>query len=682
MPKIELPDGTSLVFNKAVIHIGRNPSCDVVLHESGVSRIHARIIVDRGEIILEDLDSKNGTWFKNKKISKIILTSGDIFYVDKTPIKIEILPEDDLLEPSIEIEDSNKFIATESDNLYKVDEINSSLLRSTEWRGKSPYENEKNSEKYPRLNEHLKELIDEDENNKPDENKSIGDFEKDIDNRKENLRMTIPTPPNEEEFREKIFEDLKAKADEDSQATKLLKDKNVPVLPTLNRITVLHPSTGEKIIRDLSVGVLTIGRDPKNDLVIDHPSVSAEHALLEISTDGTVQLKDLNSTNGTWVNGKSINSQFIVPGDKIEFGVVPAVFGDPSLIKSKSLKDSTFWKNLRIILLMIIIVLLLLYIFKRNGQSHKITVPSNKKIKNTHIPQEPNDKLVLYNLEQALSLKEAGELAKALQKLNIILDKLDPGNKRALELYNEIILLKEEREKKREEMIKRENKIKAKIKSLLKEAEFFIDKGDFKNARKKIFNAEKLGADKVKTISLLEKIDKKEKAIREKEKRTAAERKKLLGEIEKAKKLIANEEFTKAAVILKKINKCPYADISKKAASLLKTTDKKLSEITTALIADTKIMIDDGDIPDAVKKLKKILKIDPDNKEAKTLYRNLLKKQAEEAEKIFNEGRVYEYTLEDTEAALERYKEVLKMLPDPSHPLYKKAEKRIKALSK
>ena len=63
----------------------------------------------------------------------------------------------------------------------------------------------------------------------------------------------------------------------------------------------------------------TLGRRPYNDVVIDNLAVSGEHALLHL-TDGDVEIEDLNSTNGTHVNGKPIKRQKLRNGDTVELG--------------------------------------------------------------------------------------------------------------------------------------------------------------------------------------------------------------------------------------------------------------------------------------------------------------------------------------------------------------------------
>src|SRR6202023_2532822 len=63
----------------------------------------------------------------------------------------------------------------------------------------------------------------------------------------------------------------------------------------------------------------TIGRLPDNDIRIDNPAVSGHHSLIiNILTDSF--LEDLNSTNGTYVNGKLIKKHAMQHGDVITVG--------------------------------------------------------------------------------------------------------------------------------------------------------------------------------------------------------------------------------------------------------------------------------------------------------------------------------------------------------------------------
>ncbi len=63
----------------------------------------------------------------------------------------------------------------------------------------------------------------------------------------------------------------------------------------------------------------TLGRRPYNDIVIDNLAVSGEHAVLQM-VGADVFIEDLNSTNGTYNNGKAIKKQLLTHNDTVEIG--------------------------------------------------------------------------------------------------------------------------------------------------------------------------------------------------------------------------------------------------------------------------------------------------------------------------------------------------------------------------
>ncbi len=63
----------------------------------------------------------------------------------------------------------------------------------------------------------------------------------------------------------------------------------------------------------------TLGRRAYNDIVIDNLAVSGEHAVLHM-TGGEVEIEDLNSTNGTYVNALAVQRQALKDNDVIEVG--------------------------------------------------------------------------------------------------------------------------------------------------------------------------------------------------------------------------------------------------------------------------------------------------------------------------------------------------------------------------
>jgi pSer/pThr/pTyr-binding forkhead associated (FHA) protein len=64
---------------------------------------------------------------------------------------------------------------------------------------------------------------------------------------------------------------------------------------------------------------MTLGRGAGCDVVLDHASISSEHAALELF-DGGFRLRDLGSTNGVRVNGASVSVADLKHGDRFELG--------------------------------------------------------------------------------------------------------------------------------------------------------------------------------------------------------------------------------------------------------------------------------------------------------------------------------------------------------------------------
>jgi hypothetical protein len=82
--------------------------------------------------------------------------------------------------------------------------------------------------------------------------------------------------------------------------------------------TGLHP--GDEF---MVAGEMTVGRDPQNGIVLADPSVSGQHAALERSAHGW-RVTDLGSTNGTLVNGRSIDGRGVPlqGGEQVALGSV------------------------------------------------------------------------------------------------------------------------------------------------------------------------------------------------------------------------------------------------------------------------------------------------------------------------------------------------------------------------
>ena len=90
------------------------------------------------------------------------------------------------------------------------------------------------------------------------------------------------------------------------------------------------------VTHELVDEAITIGRGPDNTIVVNDPSISTHHSQLLLERD-TYRLKDLDSTNGTRVNGKPVTETVLRFDDRIRFGAAEARYESSEVGGSKPL---------------------------------------------------------------------------------------------------------------------------------------------------------------------------------------------------------------------------------------------------------------------------------------------------------------------------------------------------------
>ena len=81
----------------------------------------------------------------------------------------------------------------------------------------------------------------------------------------------------------------------------------------------------ERTFRILSGGIRTIGRSTGADFIVDAALVSRVHCRLSALPNGELEVRDLDSTNGTYVNGSRVEAARLASGDKLRVGRVELV---------------------------------------------------------------------------------------------------------------------------------------------------------------------------------------------------------------------------------------------------------------------------------------------------------------------------------------------------------------------
>src|SRR6476469_8959691 len=88
---------------------------------------------------------------------------------------------------------------------------------------------------------------------------------------------------------------------------------------------VVNPNTPQALEIQLKPGTNLLGRGFATDFKLDDPSVSSTHCQIVIGT-GTAMIKDLGSTNGTFLNQAKIQEATLQNGQAVRFGGVEMIF--------------------------------------------------------------------------------------------------------------------------------------------------------------------------------------------------------------------------------------------------------------------------------------------------------------------------------------------------------------------
>ncbi len=242
--------------------IGRDPDvADFVIEDSTVSRQHARITKQPKGIFLQNLSHTNPILINGEDHDgRVLLKEGDKIQIGHT---IFLFSEEDL--PDVEPSFPSKKKEKKSDD---YDEIFGDL------------------EEPPPPSRAKEEIEEEPE---------------------------LPSAKNEEETAyDTIFEDVESPAE--------LPFNLLQPTPLLLKV-ISGPNAGAEIGIEKARSYV-IGKDPNTcDVVFQDLSVSRNHARLSVNAEGTIELEDLGSKNGTLVNGQPISEQkTITPQDLISLG--------------------------------------------------------------------------------------------------------------------------------------------------------------------------------------------------------------------------------------------------------------------------------------------------------------------------------------------------------------------------
>lgn len=133
----------------------------------------------------------------------------------------------------------------------------------------------------------------------------------------------ISVDPNFGEFQEDLRREDEAKRAVKAGIQIPVAAPPMPDIQVVARVTLSHGTREIPLIFKPGGRRLSVGRASDNDLQLNDNSVSKIHAALLMSSEGTLLVADIGSTNGTFINGRRIaygESRLIEDGDVVGFG--------------------------------------------------------------------------------------------------------------------------------------------------------------------------------------------------------------------------------------------------------------------------------------------------------------------------------------------------------------------------
>lgn len=342
--------GVESVFTsrKPLVRIGRSGHCDLALSDAHVSQLHCLLEITAEGPLLEDLNSRNGTFVNGERVSRVALFSGDTIRLGatqlvfsqesdeeegirpeaasrelpaaegETPMTVLLLPSGDLPEPpepgSSEtpgppVQDAgfHLLIATSDGR-----ELSYPITRSEVIIGRG---SQSDLVVRDRMVSRRHCLLRREESSRF--------FLEDLDS-------TFGTFVNGERIAEIRLRPGDRIAIGETRMVLLASEPQAEAGTEVNEIMTIRkpeqsfsltvtPPSGDEWTYRVSTPRVRIGRLSHCDLVLRDSQVSREHGLLIASVEELI-LEDLNSVNGTFVNGERIVRASLKPGDVIRIG--------------------------------------------------------------------------------------------------------------------------------------------------------------------------------------------------------------------------------------------------------------------------------------------------------------------------------------------------------------------------
>lgn len=427
-----------------------------------------------------------------------------------------------------------------------------------------------------------------------------------------------------------------------------------------------------------------IGRSSRCDLVLDDPTISREHLLIEFR-DGRFKAVNQNPNNATLRNGAAIQSSVVSTGDILSIGPArlrlalsgPGASASGAGILARLIGNP---KLLAVAGVVVFLVITAVFFLSSPQKAPQDAVVEGERAKERAIDDAEYMRRVMTLLVQARRLADEGQDEQALARLAALLE-IDSGNEEARKLEATLRGRMESRSAEARQREAQAQAVRDKVLPLVQKARELLTSGDTAGARQVLAQAGEVGADLPEVRAVLADIESREQALRreaeERKKALTAERTHLVALYDEAETALAADAPYRALVAYRQLAE-EETDPGRAAA-----VRKKAAEIQDSLVK--RIMPDftlgqklysQKKYGEAFKVWAKVLEVYPDAKETKSRVAELTPMLEAEAKRLYEEGLVYD-GLGDRETAKARWRAVLETMPLQDNEYYRKASAKL-----
>ncbi len=611
-----------LDWGDQTIFVGRSKENDIALSDADVSRRHAKLFVQEGIHLIEDLKSANGTKLNGKKIQRAEVREGD--RIELGPFVISLEQEEnthpDLASSKTENETFNTTFAEASTDLKP------------------------------------------DEHTLPPGSRSDDDF----------MQAIAVRPGMESKKSDPALKGLKHFLEDESSE----KEASLPSLSEASQARLVRldgKHAGEAIVMEEEISLAPSDRAP---LPIQ--------ATIQKKEDSFI-IKNEGENTGTFVDGVPVRERELENHDVIRVGRAEYEFVQgtsrsraevPRVVERTRSKPfaslSADWRILAVGGLVLGI-----------GVTYLLSPSTSRKLPSQGIEQGDDEtiRLTRFHLERAAKLISQKKYDEAEARIRKVLSDISPNQPDALQLLEEINAYRSDEKRHLAAEKAEEAERLRKIRNILAEGDRQKKLKAYDRARRIYEEALAIDGESRAALSALAALNEQE----EKEQREAIARKKTNAELQRLYNEgvmkfesgdIGGAEVSLTEVASRKGH--PYqASAQKLLDEIHRAADKKLDD----RINHARSLMENDPLA-AQSELKEIVTQFPKQERAAKLLTETKAKLSAKAKQSYTEGIAYLEVAEDTDSAMSKFKETLRYAPDPKNEYHQKAQRKLDELKR